>query len=254
MNTKPHRVLRHKKRGWLEPTVFAIAGLVILVGLGVWQLERKAWKENLIQTLNRRLAMPPITGLPLPGEWNALDPSQKEYTRVLVPVEFLHEQEALVYTPGSAFRPDIKVIGYWVMTPARLPGGSVVVVNRGFVPLDKKNPATRSTGQVSGPVDITAVMRWPEDRGTFTPRDEPQNNVWFTRDPRLIGAAKNWGPVAPFFLEMESPTPPGGFPSPGQLEVHLRDNHLGYALTWFGLALTLAGVYVTFMVARFRGR
>lgn len=253
-SAKTHKALREKKRGWLEPTVFALAGLAILIGLGIWQLDRKVWKENLIATLNQRLAVAPVTGLPSPAEWKKLDPAQNEYKRVFVPVEFLNEQEALVYTPGSAFRPDIKSIGYWVMTPARLPGGSVVVVNRGFVPLEKKNPAARAEGQVTGPVDITAVMRWPEPRGLFTPSDEPKNNIWYTRDPAVIAANKNWGDVAPFFLEMEQPAPPGGLPSPGKLEVHLRDNHLGYALTWFGLALTLAGVYVTFMVSRWRER
>jgi surfeit locus 1 family protein len=178
-----HKVLRGKKRGWLEPTVFAIAGLAILISLGVWQLERKVWKENLIATLNERLSVPPVTGLPAPSEWSTLDPAQMEYKRVVVPVEFLHDQEALVYTPGSAFRPDVKTIGYWVLTPARLPGGSVIVVNRGFVPLDRKNPSSRQEGQLTGLIDITAVMRWPEERGLFTPADEPQNNIWFVRDP-----------------------------------------------------------------------
>lgn len=249
-----HKALREKKRGWLEPTVFALACLAILIGLGIWQLDRKVWKENLIATLDERLAMQPVSGLPPRDQWTALDPARMEYRRVVVPVEFLHDQEALVYTPGSAFRPDIKSIGYWVLTPARLPGGSVVVVNRGFVPLDRKLPASRADGQVAGLVDITAVMRWPEERGLFTPADEPQNNIWYVRDPATIGAAKGWGAVAPFMLDLESPPPPGGLPSPGKLVVHLRNNHFGYALTWFGLALTLAGVYVTFMVSRFRRR
>lgn len=246
--------LRERKRGWLEPTVFALACLAILIGLGVWQLDRKAWKENLIAVLNERLAAAPVSGLPPRDQWASLDPAQMEYKRVVVPVEFLHEQEALVYTPGSAFRPDIKSIGYWVLTPARLPGGSVVVVNRGFVPLDKKAPAARAEGRVTGLIDIAAVLRFPEQRGLFTPADEPQNNIWYVRDPAVIGAAKGWGTVAPFMLDLEAPAPPGGLPSPGRLVVHLRNNHFEYALTWFGLALTLAGVYVTFMVSRIRRR
>jgi surfeit locus 1 family protein len=240
------------RRGWFVSTLLALCGLAILIGLGVWQLDRKAWKDNLIATLTARLAADPVAGVPPRDQWQTLDRAQLEFRRVTVPVEFLNDQEALVYTAGSALRPDVKGLGYWVFTPARLPGGSVVVVNRGFVPGDRKAPATRRAGQVSGSVDIVGILRWPDEKNMFTPNDEPQHNIWYVRDPAVIGPAKNWGTVAPFFIDLESPEPPGGLPRAGRVELRLSDNHLQYALTWFGLALTLVGVYTAAMISRIR--
>jgi surfeit locus 1 family protein len=169
-------------------------------------------------------------------------------------VEFLEGQEALVYTAGSPFRPDVTGTGYWVFAPAQLAGGSIVIVNRGFVPLDRKDPATRAQANQRGTVEIVGVMRWPETRGLFTPADDPKTNVWYLRDPEAMAAAKNWATAAPFYIDQEAPVPPGGLPLPGKLSVQLPDNHLQYAITWFGLALALAGVYVVWVAGRFRRR
>jgi len=237
--------------GVLEATVFAVAGVAILIGLGVWQLDRKAWKENLIATLNTRLARAP-EDLPPRANWLRFSPGVDEYTRVAFPAEFLVGEEALVYTAGSSFRPDVQGVGYWVFAPARLAGGSIVIVDRGFVPLDRKDPATRAQGAPSGSVEIVGVMRWPETRGLFTPDDDPNTNVWYLRDPKAMVAAKKWDSAAPFYIEQESPVPPGGLPKPGRLAISLPDDHLQYALTWFGLALGLAGVYVTWLAGRLR--
>jgi surfeit locus 1 family protein len=95
-------------------------------------------------------------------------------------------------------------------------------------------------------------MRWPETRGLFTPADDPKSNVWYLRDPKAIAEAKKWASVAPFYIEQEQPAPPGGLPLPGKLAVNLPDNHLQYAITWFGLALGLAGVYVVWLAGRMR--
>jgi surfeit locus 1 family protein len=227
------------------------AGIAILIGLGIWQLDRKVWKENLIATLDARLTRAP-TDLPPREDWDRLTADHDEYTRVKFPAEFLSGEEALIYTAGSAFRPDVQGQGYWVFAPARLAGGSIVVVDRGFVPYDRKDPATRAQGAPLGTIDIVGVMRWPEARGLFTPNDDPKTNVWYLRDQKAIGAAKKWDAPAPFYIEQESPVPPGGLPKPGKLIVSLPDDHLQYALTWFGLALGLAGVYVTWLVGRLR--
>jgi len=240
-----------RRGGAIEATVYTAAGVAILIGLGIWQLDRKVWKENLIATLDERLARAPAD-LPPPDDWVRLTPGKDEYTRVKFPAEFLPGEEALIYTAGSAFRSDVQGPGYWVFAPARLAGGSIVVVDRGFVPYDRKDPATRAQGAPLGSIDIVGVMRWPETRGTFTPNDEPQNNVWFLRDQKAIAAAKKWDAPAPFYIEQESPVPPGELPKPGKLIVSLPDNHLQYALTWFGLALGLAGVYVTWLAGRLR--
>jgi surfeit locus 1 family protein len=245
--------LKRKHRATvLDATMFALAGVAILIGLGVWQLERKAWKENLIATLNSRLAASP-GDLPPRDRWLTLKENEAEFRRVAFPAEFLGE-EALVYTAGSPLRPDVKGPGYWVFTPAQLAGGSIVVVNRGFIPIDRKDPATRTEGAPHGSVDIVGVIRWPEPRGSFTPPDDPKDNVWYLRDPNAIAASKKWLTAAPFYIDQESPVPPGGVPMPGKLEVHLPDNHLEYAITWFGLALALAGVYVAWLARQLFGR
>ena len=235
----------------IEAAVLTAAGIAVLIGLGIWQLDRKVGKENLIATLDTRLARAPAD-LPPREDWARLTPGKDEYTRVKFPAEFLPREEALVYTAGSAFRPDVQGPGYWVFAPARLAGGSTVVVDRGFVPPDRKDPATRAQGTPLGSIDIVGVMRWPEARGMFTPDDDPKTNVWYLRDQNAMAATKKWEAPAPFYIEQESPVPPGGLPKPGKLIVSLPDDHLQYALTWFGLALGLAGVYGTWLVGRLR--
>jgi surfeit locus 1 family protein len=233
--------------------VFAIVGVTILIGLGIWQLDRKTWKENLIATLTTRLAVAP-QDLPPRASWPQLKQDENEFRRVTFPAEFLEGQEALVYSAGAALRPDVKAPGYWVFAPAQLAGGSIVIVNRGYVPLDRKDQASRAQGQPRGIVDIVGVMRWPETRGLFTPADDTKANVWYLRDPKTMAAEKKWASNAPFYVDQEAPAPPGGLPLPGKLTVQLPDNHLQYAITWFGLALALAGVYVVWLAGRFRRR
>jgi len=226
-----------KRRGLLVPGVAALCALVVLLWLGTWQIERKAWKEALIATVTERFAAPPVR-LPPPAEWPRLDPSNDEFRRVGFSAEWLNDQEALVYTTGSSLRADAAGPGYWVFTPARVPGG-IVMVNRGFVPEGRQDPATRPDGRTAGPADIVGVMRWPETPGLFTPAGDPARNLWFARDPAAMAAAKGLGAVAPFYIEQESPSVPGGLPQVGKLQPSLPNNHLGYALTWYGLALVL---------------
>jgi surfeit locus 1 family protein len=233
--------------GLLLPTLVAFA---ILIGLGVWQIERKAWKEGLIADLTQRLAVPP-QALPPQRDWPALDAAHDEYRRVGFTAQFENDKEALVFASASGFRPDVADAGpgYWVFTPARLADGSLVIVNRGFVPDARKAPQTRLQGEVSGPVALVGVMRWPDSRHWFTPNDDAARNVWYLRDPSAIATAKGLGSVAPFYVEQESPPPPGGLPQPGKLVVSLPDNHLQYALTWFGLAAVLAGSFIAWTLA-----
>ena len=240
---------RKRRSTVLDATVFALAGIVILCGLGVWQLDRKAWKEDLIARLNARLSHAP-QDLPPRSSWPQLHQDGEEFRRVVFPAEFLDGEEALVYTAGSPLRPDVKGPGYWVFAPARLAGGSIVLVNRGFVPPERKDPAQRSDGIPHGVVDVVGVMRWPEARGVFTPADEPKKNIWFLRDSKSIADFKKWATAAPFYIDEEEPAPAGGWPKPGKLEVRLPDDHLQYAITWFGLALALAGVYIVWLARR----
>lgn len=240
-----------RRSGLVVPGVFVLAALVALIGLGNWQLERKTWKEALVDTLDRRLAAQPVD-LPARARWSRLDPANDEFRRVAFAAEFIPNQEALVYTSGSAFRSDISGPGYWVLAPARFTGGSVIVVNRGFVPEGRQDRAAHAAGDPKGVISIVGVMRWPEPAGWFTPKDDPGHNLWFVRDPVAIAAAKGWGEVAPFFVEMESPQPPGGLPHAGPLKVNLRNEHLQYALTWYGLAVVLAIAFLFWVRSRRR--
>jgi surfeit locus 1 family protein len=233
-----------RRRSWLGLLIPATLTFAFLISLGVWQLQRKAWKEALIASLTERLAAP-AEALPAANTWAELDPAKDEYHRVKFSAAFNNDREALVYAAATAFRPDITSPGYWVFTPALLGDGGIVIVNRGFVPDGRQDAKSRPDGEVSGPIEIVGVMRWPDTRHWFTPGDDPAHNLWFARDPAAIAAAKGFGAVAPFYVEQETPTPPGGLPQPGKLVISLPDNHLQYAVTWFGLAAVLVGVFVT---------
>ena len=228
-------------RSVVTASVFAVIGFVILCGLGAWQLERLAWKQKLIADLNARVGVEPQ---PLPA---VPEQERDEFRRVRVRVQFAQGGQALVYTPGSALRPDMSGAGYWVMAPAKSERGTIVI-NRGYVaPEARGNIGTPP----SGDVEIVGALRWPEEGGAFTPPDEPANNVWYRRDPAAIAAAKNWGPVAPFYIEQDSPQLAGA-PRAGPLVVKLPNNHLQYAITWFGLAGALAAVYLVWLRGRLR--
>jgi len=236
-----------KRRSWLGLLIPAVLAFAVLVALGTWQIERKAWKEELIATLTERLAAP-ASALPAPSTWPSLDQASDEYRRVKFSATFDHGKESLVYGAASSFRPDVAGPGYWIFTPARLADGGFVIVNRGFVPQRRQDATSRAEGQIAGAVEIVGAMRWPEARHWFSPVDDPARNLWFVRDPLAIADAKGLNqrlrPVAPFYVEQESPIPPGGLPQPGKIAVSLANNHLQYAVTWYGLALVLVVVFV----------
>jgi surfeit locus 1 family protein len=233
---------RRLRTGLALPAVFALLALAAFIALGTWQLQRKVWKEALIDTLEQRLAAAPVE-LPPRGRWTTLDPAEDEFRRVKFSAEFLPGAEALVYAAGSALRSDVSGPGYWAFALARLAPGGLVVVNRGFVPEGQQDPARRAGGEIAGPVTMIGVMRWPEPRGLFTATDDPQRNLWFVRDPPAIAAAKGWGEVAPFYIELESPQPPGGVPRASALKVNLRNMHLQYAITWYALAAVVVVMF-----------
>ena len=241
----PSATERRGRRSWTGLLVPAVLVFAALVALGTWQLQRKAWKEGLIAALNERLAAAPAP-LPRQARWSTLDPTHDEYRRVTFDATF-EKGDALVYASASAFRPDVSGFGVWVFTAAKLADGGVVVVNRGFVPSDTNwKPNVAISPPPSANLVITGAMRWPEHRSWFTPQDKA--DVFFVRDPVAIAAAKGWGAVAPFYIEQESPMPPGGWPQPGKLVPSLPNNHLQYVVTWYGLALVLAVIFAVYVV------
>lgn len=227
----------------LLPSLIALAGLAVLLGLGAWQVERKAWKESLIDVLSRRAADEP-TPLPPPAEWSRIAPETWEFRRVRMSVQPTGERDALVYTGVSALRNDVKSPGYMVFAPMRLPDGSKVVVNRGYTQDKSYTP-----GQAQ---EIVGVLRWPEEPSLFIASHDTAGDLWHVRDHRAMAANRGWGAVAPFYIEQESPEPPGGRPHPTKLNVQLRNEHLQYAVTWFGLAAVWAAMFVLWLVRRGR--
>ncbi len=227
----------------LLPSVITLTGLAVLIGLGTWQLERKAWKEDLIATLEQRVSAPPAD-LPPPQAWDTLRPADAEFRRVRLRGVF-QDDSAFLYTSGSALRDDVKRPGYFVFSAAELPDGRRVVVNRGYT-------ADRSAPLASGAAEIVGYLRWPEDSSWFVADRDAGANVWHVRNHLRMAEGLGWGSVAPFYIEQESPVPPGGVPHPAALHPNLPNNHLQYALTWYGLAAALLAVFAVWLVRRGR--
>jgi surfeit locus 1 family protein len=229
-------------RSLAVPAVASLVALAILVGLGTWQLQRGAWKQGLVAQIQARAYGDPV---PVAGERDFARLAGEEYRRVRLAGVFLHDREAYVHGLMAAQRGQ-PVQGFYVLTPLRLADGSHVIVNRGFVPTDLRDPQARPAGQVAGPVEVVGLVRAPEARGWFVPADEPARNRWFTRDPGPLAQAHGIPRAAPFLVDADATPNPGGWPRGGQTRLDIPDNHLHYALTWFGLALTLVGVFAAF--------
>lgn len=236
---------------WQSAAVLPAFGL--LVGLGVWQMQRLGWKEHLIAQIESR-AHAAAVDLPPEPDWGQLAPEDYDYRRVRLRGVFLHDKEALVFRGSADGKAGAGGPGYLVLTPLRLAGGASVIVNRGFVPLARKDAATRADGQIAGEVSLTGLMRPPEPRNAFTPADDPAKGQWYTRDPAAVAAAFGLTRVAPFSIDADAQAHAGAGPSGGATVLSVPNNHLSYALTWFGLAATLAGVFGVYVWRRLKGR
>jgi surfeit locus 1 family protein len=233
-------------RSLLLPGLVALAGIAVLISLGVWQLHRLAWKEALIARIEARVHAP-AAPLPPESQWPALKPDDYAYRHVTLRGRF-DGREALVFRgsgPEAGEGP-----GYLVLAPLILPDGSAVIVNRGFVPSAAKEPASHAPPP--GEVTVTGLMREPEPRNLFTPADQPERNQWFTRDPGAIAAAFGLSRAAPFSVDADYSGDPKALPRGGTTVIALPNNHIGYALTWFGLALALAGVFAAWAWTRLK--
>lgn len=231
------------RRGLLVPSIAVLIAFAILVALGTWQLQRKAWKESLIDTLTRRFAAAPAD-LPPPSQWASLRQDRDEFTRVKFRAEYASGKEALVWATGSGLRDDVKGPGVFVFTLARLASGETVAVNRGYVAEQKPTGATARPAPVQGPVEITGILRWPEAKGwELTTAYDKGAQLWFVRDQTAMAQEYGWQQVAPFYIEREAQQPADGLPPPGPLKPNLPNNHLQYAVTWYGFAAVLLGVF-----------
>jgi surfeit locus 1 family protein len=224
-------------RGRLRPllglTVCTALAILVLLGLGTWQLERRAWKLDLIAARAAGLAAPPI---PLPDQ--IADPAALEYRRVWVEGRFRNDRELDLIGRFYGDQP-----GYQIVTPLILEDGSAVLVNRGFVPLAAKDPARRPAGQLAGSVRVEGVARQSVAPRWLTPGNQPAQNVWFYPDLAQMAAAAGLSRVRPVFIEAGPAPNPGGLPIGGQTQIDLPNDHLQYAITWYSLAVALAVIY-----------
>ncbi len=241
---------RHLVSALFWPGFFSVLGLAILIALGIWQLQRLAWKEALIAEVSARVGAPPAA-LPLEADWQRLKADDYEYRHVSLAGDYDFAHQALVFRSLEAPRGRYGGPGWLVLTPLRRADGSAVIVNRGFVPDDKKAPFLAG-GAANGPAqaEVTGLMRAPEPRTWFTPADDPAAGQWFTRDPAAIAAAMKLQRVAPFTLDAEAGSDPAALPEGGETILSFPNNHFSYALTWFGMALALAGVFIAFALRK----
>lgn len=224
--------------------VAAAVGTIILVGLGTWQLQRLHWKEGIVAQIEARQHAR-VTSVPPEVVWSTLqNPDEYEYRHVAVVGTYQTAQSALVFRGGSP-NAQGEGPGYLVMTPLRLPDGATILVNRGFAPVAAAADARANVAE--GAVSVTGLMRSPESRNPFTPADDPQHDIWYTRDPASIAAHFQLTRVAPFTIDADADPKAQGWPRPGATVVDIPNNHLSYALTWYGLAVALIGVTVAYL-------
>ena len=229
-------------RPLLVPTLCLIPALALLVGLGVWQLERLQEKETLIASVEAGLHAPAVSldqvlKFGLPGA---------EWRRVKTSGYFLHDREQYLFAqgPGGA-------LGVQVITPLVMEDGHVVLVDRGFVPNALRDPALRAQGQTQGEISLTGILRISQQPGVFTPAPDLRTRLWFVKDvPAIARAAKVT--ALPVLIEADAAPNKGGWPLGGQTRVDFPNDHLQYAVTWFALALALLAVY--FVYHHSRGR
>lgn len=222
-----------------RPLLIGLALLAALgfAALGVWQVERRAWKLDLIARVEARIHAPPAP-IPEAKQWDSLDPRDYEYRRVRVTGAFLHDRETLVQALTA------RGAGFWVLTPLRTAHG-VVLVNRGFVPAEKRMPDSRREGQANGDAQITGLLRTSEPDGGFLRSNDPANDHWYSRDVAALARARDLAQVAPFFIDADAAPNPGGYPIGGLTVIQFRNSHLVYALTWFALAaMCLAAAFL----------
>jgi cytochrome oxidase assembly protein ShyY1 len=215
--------------------------VAVLLSLGVWQLERRSDKLALITALEERLAAAPVA-LPPASRWSELAPPIDEFRRVTFSGVFAAHDQAQVFASPSPLRKDVTDTGVWVFAPVKLAGGETVVVNRGFV-ADGQDAGRRPPAAAVG---LTGYIRFPEAPSWLTPHADRTKRLWFVRDHRAMAQALGWADpqhLAPFYIDLESPPPPGGVPKPGPLQVRLKNDHLQYAVTWFMLAAAVIAAF-----------
>ncbi|MGE4432152.1 MAG: SURF1 family protein [Sphingobium sp.] len=217
------------------PVLLLLVAAALFTALGVWQVERLAWKEALIARVESRVDAPPVA-LPDEAAARASSLPDREYLRVRMAGEYLASGTALVRAVT------VQGAGYWVMTPLRTADGRLIYVNRGYVPVGSKLDAARAQTP-SGPVEIIGLLRLSEPKGGFLRSNDPARDAWYSRDVAALAQARGLAHVAPFFVDAQTQTPTApGDPVAGLTVIRFPNSHLSYALTWFAMAALSAGL------------
>lgn len=222
----------------LWPTLISLPILVLSLGLGLWQMERREWKSDILDRITTNQAAPPMTL----DQLLSGTPLRHEYGRVKVTGTFEHGHEFFL-----AARSLKNKVGLQVIVPFKTDDGRVVLFDRGWVP--DRNAATQAAAQPAGKVEVTGIVRRSQIRARFAPENVPDKNVWFQADVPLMRKMAGAAPdpkLDTFFLEADATPNPGGVPVGGQTRLEIPNDHLQYAITWFLLALALIGVYLAY--------
>jgi len=213
-----------------------LALTALFVGLGVWQLNRLAWKEGLIAKVTERLTQPPYD-LPQVDEWPSLDLETFAYHPVTATGSYLPDKTVLVFTSLAQAKGKYDGPGDWLMTPFAVDGGGIVFINRGFVPQAQAKAFSGSETVPKGHMSITGIAVAAEQAGAFTPGPDTASRTEWVRDPaRLANTSGVSGPILGFTIDAPA-GPAGALPQGGETTVDFPNSHFGYALTWFGFAL-----------------
>jgi surfeit locus 1 family protein len=231
--------------------LLALLLVVLFAGLGTWQVFRLQWKLDLIARVNARVHAAPAPA-PAADRWAGITPASDEYRHVSVRGAYLYD----LTTPVQALTEEGS--GYWLLTPLCTAEGTIVLVNRGFIPAElgarTRYTPQRAQGNPCGDpeqasADVVGLLRTSEQGGAFTRTNDPAQERWYTRDVSAIAAARGLGaapPVAPFFVDAAAgQNPPGSPDRPvgGLTVVKFPNSHLVYAVTWYALALMVAGAW-----------
>ncbi len=214
------------------PTIMTLPAFIALLALGTWQLQRLEWKDALIAERRAQVMAPPIV---LPAEIS--DPAALEYRPVRLSGRFLHAREL-----HFAARVREGRLGFEIVTPMILDDGRAILVNRGWVPPERKDPASRAEGQTGGRVTLVGFFRTGGWKGsaTFRPENQPDKNTWLWPDlPAMAAAAELEQAVTSLYVVAAPGQSPGGLPIGRQVAVELKRDHLQYAIVWYTLAFVL---------------
>lgn len=232
--------IQNKRRSALGLAIWVLMLLLltaILIGLGAWQVKRLHWKLDLIAKVDARVHAPAVP-VPGPAQWADVTAENSEYRHVQASGTFLNDKETQVYA-STTLGP-----GYWVLTPLKQADGTIVIVNRGFVPTEKRNPASRPTGQISDETSVTGLLRINEPKGTMMRSNVPAEERWYSRDVTAIAEIRGLQNVAPYFIDAGDTKNPGGLPVGGLTQIVFPNSHLVYAITWYGLSVMTLGLAV----------